>query len=79
VEPQALEMMQHSFTHFDLLISPVLARCSGPANVMDESQSLWYNTEEPVRIGMPAPIKTLLDRLADPTLFDPPAIARPES
>jgi len=72
-EPQALETMQHSFTHFDLVISPVLTRCSGPAGVMDENQSLWYNTHEPARIGMPAPIKTLLDRLADPTLFDAPA------
>jgi A/G-specific adenine glycosylase len=79
VESQALEMMQHSFTHFDLLISPVLARCSGPASVMDESQNLWYNTGEPARIGMPAPIKTLLDRLTDPTLFDPLVIPSPES
>lgn len=71
-EPQALEIVQHSFTHFDLVISPLLTRCSGPAGVMDDSQSLWYNTQEPARIGMPAPIKSLLDRLADPTLFDVP-------
>jgi A/G-specific adenine glycosylase len=69
-EPRALELVQHSFTHFDLVISPLLTRCSGPAGVMDESQSLWYNTREPARIGMPAPIKILLDRLTDPTLFD---------
>jgi A/G-specific adenine glycosylase len=78
-QPQALEMVQHSFTHFDLVISPLLTRCSGPAGVMDENQSLWYNTHEPARIGMPAPIKTLLDRLADPTLFDAPAVGRLES
>jgi A/G-specific adenine glycosylase len=72
-EPQALEIVQHSFTHFDLVISPLLTRCSGRAGVMDANQSLWYNTHEPARIGMPAPIKTLLDRLADPTLFDAPA------
>jgi A/G-specific adenine glycosylase len=71
-EPYALESMQHSFTHFDLVISPLLTRCSGPSGVMDDGQSLWYNTRAPVRIGMPAPIKTLLDRLADPTLFDTP-------
>jgi A/G-specific adenine glycosylase len=79
LEPQALEMMQHSFTHFHLVISPVLTRCSGPAGVMDETQSLWYNTQEPARVGMPAPIKTLLDRLADPILFDAPELARLES
>jgi A/G-specific adenine glycosylase len=73
-EPEALEIMRHGFTHFDLVISPLLTRCSGPASVMDDSQSLWYNTLEPARIGLPAPIKTLLDRLADPTLFDVPAV-----
>jgi len=78
-EPYALERVQHSFTHFDLVISPLLTRCSGPAGVMDENQSLWYNTHEPARIGMPAPIKTLLDRLADPTLFDAPVTGRMES
>ena len=71
-EPQALERMQHSFTHFDLVISPLLTHCSGPVGVMDDSRSLWYNTHEPARIGLPAPIKSLLDRLADPTLFDAP-------
>jgi A/G-specific adenine glycosylase len=70
VEAQALERMEHSFTHFDLLISPVLTRCSGAAGLMDEKERLWYNTQAPARVGMPAPIKTLLDRLADPTLFD---------
>jgi A/G-specific adenine glycosylase len=78
-EPQALELVQHSFTHFDLVIAPLLTRCSGPAGVMDASQSLWYNSHEPARIGMPAPIKTLLDRLSDPTLFDAPATGRLES
>jgi A/G-specific adenine glycosylase len=72
-EPEKLEIVRHGFTHFDLEISPLLTRCSGPAGVMDDSQSLWYNTREPARIGLPAPIKTLLDRLADPTLFDVPA------
>jgi A/G-specific adenine glycosylase len=69
-EPEALARMHHSFTHFDLIISPLLTRCSGPAGAMDDGQSLWYNTHAPARIGVPAPIKSLLDRLADPTLFD---------
>jgi len=79
VEAQALEMLQHSFTHFDLVIAPVLTRCSGAAGIMDETQSLWYNSRDPARVGMPAPIKTLLDRLADPTLFDAHPTGRLES
>ena len=79
VEAHALETMQHSFTHFDLVIAPVLTHCSGAAGIMDETQSLWYNSREPARVGMPAPIKSLLDRLAHPTLFDAPAPGRLES
>jgi A/G-specific adenine glycosylase len=79
LEPQALELLEHSFTHFDLLISPVLTRCNGAGRLLDEKESLWYNTEVPVRVGLPAPIKSLLDRLADPTLFDTPAAERLES
>jgi len=65
-----LGVVEHAFTHFDLIITPLLTRCSGRAGVMDEGQSVWYNTREPVRIGLPAPIKTLLERLAGKTLFD---------
>ena len=28
---------------------------------MDSGQNVWYNTREPARIGLPAPIKTLLE------------------
>jgi A/G-specific adenine glycosylase len=69
-EPRPLAVVEHAFTHFDLVITPLLARCAGNAGVMDAGQSVWYNTRDPVRIGLPAPIKTLLEQLASPTLFD---------
>lgn len=67
---QKLGKVEHAFTHFDLVITPLLVQCSGAASLMDSSQSVWYNPRDPVRIGLPAPIKTLLDRLSDRTLFD---------
>jgi A/G-specific adenine glycosylase len=70
MEPQHLNLIEHAFTHFDLVVTPLLTRCDGPAGVMDEPQSLWYNPRKPVRIGLPAPIKALLTGLTDPTLFD---------
>ncbi len=70
VEPQRLDLIEHAFTHFDLIVTPLMARCAGPAGSMDEPQSLWYNPREPARVGLPAPIATLLTRLASPTLFD---------
>ena len=70
IEPQPLGVVEHAFTHFDLVITPLLMHCSGRAGVMDDAQSVWYNTREPVRIGLPAPIRTLLECLADKTLLD---------
>jgi A/G-specific adenine glycosylase len=69
-EPRALGLVEHAFTHFDLVITPLLARCVGSAGVTDGGQNVWYNTRTPARIGLPAPVKTLLEELASPTMFD---------
>ena len=69
-EPRALGRIEHAFTHFDLIITPLLARCVGSATVGDRAQNVWYNTRAPARIGLPAPIKTLLEQLARPTMFE---------
>jgi A/G-specific adenine glycosylase len=57
--------IEHSFTHFDLVITPILVRCAGEARVR-ESNSLWYDLTRPARVGLPAPIKTLLGNLLEP-------------
>jgi A/G-specific adenine glycosylase len=62
-EPIELPAIQHAFTHFDLTIIPWLVRCDGWPGVMDASDSLWYNARRPASIGLPAPMKTLLERL----------------
>jgi len=56
--------IEHSFTHFDLVITPVVARCRGEMAVRD-SQALWYDLERPARVGLPAPIKILLGTLLE--------------
>jgi A/G-specific adenine glycosylase len=66
---QPLGAVEHSFTHFDLVVAPLLARCGGFAGVMDAADTVWYNPREPATIGLPAPIKTLLERIASPTMF----------
>ncbi|HKZ73016.1 MAG TPA: A/G-specific adenine glycosylase [Steroidobacteraceae bacterium] len=63
-QPEALGDVAHAFTHFDLIITPLLVRCGGAAGVMDEASGLWYKPREPARVGLPAPIKLLLERLA---------------
>ena len=69
-EPRPLATLEHGFTHFDLSITPLLVRCSGAAATVGEEGSLWYNIRSPARIGLPAPITTLLAGLAGASLFE---------
>ena len=72
VEPAARESMRHAFTHFDLDIMPLLARCTGivgsMAGVMaggiDGVATLWYNAAQPERVGLPAPVAQLIRSLS---------------
>jgi A/G-specific adenine glycosylase len=72
IEPQPLSQVEHAFTHFDLSITPLLVRCAGASTVSEEGAgaSLWYNIRVPARIGLPAPVTTLLSSLASESLFD---------
>jgi A/G-specific adenine glycosylase len=63
--PVPLAPVEHAFTHFDLVIIPLLAHCSGNAQTPDPAQSRWYRAREPARLGLPAPIRLLLGQLAD--------------
>ena len=56
--------IEHSFTHFDLVITPVVASCHGETRVRDGT-ALWYDLTRPARVGLPAPIKTLLGTLLE--------------
>jgi len=61
---EALPVMTHSFTHFDLDILPLPARCTGGGgSVMDARQYLWYNPSSPAQIGVPAAVKRILGLL----------------
>jgi A/G-specific adenine glycosylase len=66
-EPRALGNVEHAFTHFNLVMHPVLVRCAGESAVMEEGSTLWYNLRQPARVGLPAPIRNLLERVADET------------
>jgi A/G-specific adenine glycosylase len=60
---RALPDIAHSFTHFDLVITPLVAECRGGSGVA-EPGALWYELDQPARVGLPAPIKTLLGNLS---------------
>jgi A/G-specific adenine glycosylase len=61
--PVPLAPVEHAFTHFDLVITPLLAHCSDSAHTPDPAQSQWYRARKPARLGLPAPIRLLLENL----------------
>jgi A/G-specific adenine glycosylase len=68
-EPCTLGRVEHAFTHFDLVITPLLVRCSGSAGAVRDAENVWYDTRMPARVGLPAPVKSLLEGLTSPTMF----------
>lgn len=62
-----LTPVPHAFTHFDLVITPLLARCRDDgrpgAGIRERDDSLWYDTRAPVRVGLPAPVQQILASL----------------
>lgn len=59
---QTLPALRHTFSHFHLDITPVLARAV-PVGIMDSPQHIWYNSSRSAARGFPAPVKQLLDKL----------------
>ncbi|MEH6557934.1 MAG: A/G-specific adenine glycosylase [Oceanicoccus sp.] len=58
---------RHTFSHYHLDISPtviLLQQANQPSmRIMEANRMLWYNTLQPPKIGLAAPIKKLIDRL----------------
>lgn len=71
--PQALmetpwSGFSHTFSHFRLDITPCPARLPAGGDQVaarvSEGGLLWYNPAQPASVGLAAPIRTLLDKLA---------------
>lgn len=57
------EPLRHSFSHYDLDISPVVVQLAGAsAAVADNEDGIWYNYRQAPRFGLPAPVRTLIDK-----------------
>ncbi|RKQ95760.1 A/G-specific DNA-adenine glycosylase [Kushneria sinocarnis] len=52
----------HAFTHFRYAITPLPALVDAPIGVSEGER--WYDPEQPDSVGLAAPVRTLLDRLA---------------
>lgn len=64
---QPLPSFRHTFSHYHLDIYPLLLKLAHiPSQVADTDnlQHCWYNLEQPPALGLPAPIKKLIEELA---------------
>ena len=65
--PTAIELWQpfrHTFSHYHLDIQPVEMVLERPHTaVMEAGRQLWYNTQQPAKIGLAAPVAQLLKQL----------------
>jgi len=60
--------LRHSFSHYDLDISPVVVRVATVSSkVADEGDSTWYQFEESPPGGIAAPVMKLIDTLKNST------------
>lgn len=60
---QTLPSQRHTFSHYHLDYTPVLATTQNPINyVMEANQSVWYKADQINSLGLPTPIKRLLNQ-----------------
>jgi A/G-specific adenine glycosylase len=58
--------LRHSFTHFQLEITPLLATVVHESgHVMEGAGRVWYNTNQSTERGLAAPVKQLLQKFSD--------------
>jgi A/G-specific adenine glycosylase len=63
MDSRRLHPIDHAFTHFDLRMTPIHVRCKTGMAVR-EGEHLWYSLAAPPKVGLPQPIRQLIDRLA---------------
>lgn len=59
-----LPNFRHTFSHYHLDIHPVCVTLTKqPAKVMESEQQIWYNLNQPAKLGLPKPVQLLLSEL----------------
>jgi A/G-specific adenine glycosylase len=61
---QALDPIEHAFTHFDLRLAVHLIELDAtPDTRVAEAERVWYDVRQPAAVGLAAPIRALLERM----------------
>ncbi len=62
-ESRTLPPFRHTFSHFHLNIKPIYSISTQRGHVMDDGAYSWYNLAETSKLGLPTPVKRLLQQL----------------
>ncbi len=63
IHSQALAPQRHTFSHYHLDYSTLIIQTENPINiVMEAHQSVWYKVADIGHLGLPAPIKLLIQQ-----------------
>lgn len=85
IELEEWNAYRHTFSHYHLDITPVLIQLAKSPRAIGEAVTHWYNPHQPDALGLAAPVKKLLEKLAqlDPrahqTSVKPKAPAKPKT
>ena len=65
---RALPSLQHAFSHFRLEIQPIHAQVRpGGQQALEPATTHWYNPKQPRRLGLPTPVKALIEQQRNKT------------
>ncbi len=69
---------RHTFSHYHLDITPVLIQLAKSPQAIGEAATHWYNPHQPDALGLAAPVKKLLEKIAqlDPRNSAPPSATK---
>uniref|UniRef100_A0A3B0LZK9 Adenine DNA glycosylase n=1 Tax=Arsenophonus endosymbiont of Trialeurodes vaporariorum TaxID=235567 RepID=A0A3B0LZK9_9GAMM len=57
---EQLITFRHTFSHFHLDVIPIYVTINQFSACMEETQGLWYNLQQDIKIGLAAPVENLL-------------------
>lgn len=64
-EREELEQIRHSFSHYHLDITPVQIPATKLDEIAETDRWLWYPLDHSLEVGLAAPVKKLLSKLAE--------------
>lgn len=56
---------RHVFSHYKLDIQPIIVELGNASKISEPDGTRWLSTEEALELGLPAPIKSLIEKLID--------------